>query len=85
MWHKKIALVTTFVLISGGVLAMASCYPPGLTPVEELHITGSPPDVDISEYRLITDGLVEPPLALTYEQVMDYPTVTEAVLLRCPG
>ena len=42
------------------------------------------PEVDIVEYRLIVDGLVDTPLTLTYEEVMEYPTVTEVVRLFCP-
>lgn len=56
-----------------------------ITPVEELHITGAAPEVNIEDYRLVVDGLVETPLSLTYEAILDYPTVTEVVLLVCPG
>lgn len=56
-----------------------------VTPVEELHITGAAPEVNIEDYRLVVDGLVETPLSLTYEVILDYPTVTEVVLLVCPG
>lgn len=56
-----------------------------ITPIEEIHVTRSAPDVDITEYRLTVDGLVENPLTLTYEAVIAYPTVTETVLLICPG
>ncbi len=56
-----------------------------VTPVEELHITGVTPEVNIEDYRLVVDGLVETPLSLTYEAVLSYPTVTEVVLLVCPG
>jgi sulfoxide reductase catalytic subunit YedY len=58
-----------------------------VTSVEELHITGHPPDseVDIQEYRLIVNGLVQNPLTLTYEALLAYPAVTEVVLLVCSG
>lgn len=56
-----------------------------ITSVEELNITGSPPDIDIVNYRLTVDGLVDSPLRLTYEEIMRYPTVTEVVLLICYG
>jgi DMSO/TMAO reductase YedYZ molybdopterin-dependent catalytic subunit len=56
-----------------------------ITPVEELHITGAAPEVNIEDYRLIVDGLVDTSLSLTYEAILDYPTVTEVVLLVCPG
>jgi DMSO/TMAO reductase YedYZ molybdopterin-dependent catalytic subunit len=55
-----------------------------ITPVDALHITGIAQDVDIATYRLKVDGLVSTPLSLTYDQVQQYPAVTETVLLVCP-
>jgi DMSO/TMAO reductase YedYZ molybdopterin-dependent catalytic subunit len=55
-----------------------------VTPVNELHLTGIPADVDIATYRLVIDGLVTTPLSLTYDQILKYPTVTQTVLLICP-
>ena len=58
-----------------------------ITPVDSLGITGpsAAPEVDITKYRLTVDGLVAHPLSLTYEALLAYPTVTEVVLLICPG
>jgi DMSO/TMAO reductase YedYZ molybdopterin-dependent catalytic subunit len=56
-----------------------------ITPVEELHTTGTPVALDINTYRLTVEGLVENPLSLSYEEIMVYPNVTEVVLLICPG
>jgi len=56
-----------------------------VTPVEELHITGAAPEVNIEGYRLVVEGLEETPLSLTYEAILAYPTATEVVLLVCPG
>jgi sulfoxide reductase catalytic subunit YedY len=56
-----------------------------ITPVEEIHTTAQAPDVDITQYHLTIDGLVENPLALTYGEVLEYETVTEVVLLICQG
>jgi DMSO/TMAO reductase YedYZ molybdopterin-dependent catalytic subunit len=56
-----------------------------ITPVKELGITGHAPDVDIAEYRLTVDGLVETPLTLTYEAILAYPAVSEVLLLICPS
>ena len=57
-----------------------------VTSVEELHTTGRPPhEVDLEEYRLVIDGLVENPLTLEYRALLEYPTVTDVVLLICPG
>jgi DMSO/TMAO reductase YedYZ molybdopterin-dependent catalytic subunit len=55
-----------------------------VTSVEELHRTGVVPEgVDIKQYRLIMDGLVENPLTLTYQDILTYPTVIKVVLLIC--
>ena len=59
--------------------------PRALTRTEDLNITGQPPELDIEAYRLEVAGLVETPLSLTYEDVLAYPTVTDVVLLVCPG
>lgn len=60
--------------------------PRAVTATEDLHFTGSPPEeVDIAAYRLEVAGLVDSPLSLTYEDILAYPTVTEVVLLICPG
>jgi DMSO/TMAO reductase YedYZ molybdopterin-dependent catalytic subunit len=56
-----------------------------ITSVEQLNLTGVAPDVNIEQYRLVIDGLVETPLSLTYEEILACPSVTEVVLLICPG
>jgi len=42
-------------------------------------------EVDLKTYRLKVTGEVERPLSLSYEQILKYPSVTEVVLLICPG
>jgi sulfoxide reductase catalytic subunit YedY len=60
--------------------------PRAITSIEELHLTGNPPEeVDIEAYRLDIKGLVDNPLLLTYEDILSYPAVTEVVLLICPS
>jgi len=57
-----------------------------ITPIEDLHVAGSgPKTVDIADYRLTVDGLVDKPTTLTYGEIMQYPTITHAVLLVCPN
>ncbi len=56
-----------------------------VTPLEDLHETGRPVEIDIQEYRLVVDGLVERPLSLEYEELRSLPQVSEVVLLICPG
>jgi DMSO/TMAO reductase YedYZ molybdopterin-dependent catalytic subunit len=41
--------------------------------------------VDIKTYRLKISGKVKQPLSLTYEDILKYPSLTETVLLICPG
>ena len=56
-----------------------------ITPIEEIHTTGNPQSIDIAQYRLSIDGLVDQPLSLDYGALMSYRKVTETVLLICPG
>jgi len=56
-----------------------------ITLTEQIHVTGSAPEVDIAQYRLTIDGLVDTKVALSYDTLLSYPTVTNVVLLICPG
>ena len=56
-----------------------------ITPLDKIHTTGSPADYDINTYRLVIDGNVTTPLSLTYDEIKALPSVTEVVLLICPG
>ncbi len=56
-----------------------------ITPIEDLNRTGRPVEVDLDEYRLVIDGLVEQPISLTYQELLSRPQVSEVVLLICPG
>jgi DMSO/TMAO reductase YedYZ molybdopterin-dependent catalytic subunit len=41
--------------------------------------------VDLKTYRLKVTGAVGHPLSLSYDQILKYPSLTEPVLLICPG
>jgi hypothetical protein len=41
--------------------------------------------VDIKTYRLKITGKVKQSLSLTYDEILKYPSLTETVLLICPG
>jgi DMSO/TMAO reductase YedYZ molybdopterin-dependent catalytic subunit len=41
--------------------------------------------IDIKSYRLKVTGKVGRPLSLSYDQILKCPSVTEVVLLICPG
>jgi DMSO/TMAO reductase YedYZ molybdopterin-dependent catalytic subunit len=49
--------------------------------------TMGPTDVTIDPkvYRLKITGAVNRPLSLSYDQILKFPSLTEAVLLICPG
>jgi sulfoxide reductase catalytic subunit YedY len=49
--------------------------------------TMGPTDVaiDSKTYRLKVTGKIERPLSLSYDQILKYPSLTETVLLICPG
>jgi DMSO/TMAO reductase YedYZ molybdopterin-dependent catalytic subunit len=55
-----------------------------VTPTYKLHLTGSAQRVDISQYHLTVNGLVDTPLSISYNELLMYPSVTEVVLLICP-
>ena len=57
-----------------------------ITAVEGLHTTvPESVEVDIEQYTLTLDGKIRNPMSLTYEEILEYPTVTKVVLLICPG
>ena len=41
--------------------------------------------IDLKTYRLKVTGKVGRPLSLSYDELLKYPSVTETVLLICPG
>src|SRR4030042_503828 len=49
--------------------------------------TMGPTDVaiDLNTYRLKVTGKVGQPLSLSYDEILKYPSLTETVLLICPG
>jgi DMSO/TMAO reductase YedYZ molybdopterin-dependent catalytic subunit len=53
--------------------------------VEGLHVTGTPVDIDIQNYRLTVSGAVETPLSLSLEEIMAMQAEREFVVLECPG
>jgi sulfoxide reductase catalytic subunit YedY len=57
-----------------------------IDPLNQFRTMG-PTDVaiDLKAYRLKVTGKVERPLSLSYDQILTYPSLTEVVLLICPG
>jgi len=57
-----------------------------IDPLKEFGTMG-PTDIaiDPKTYRLKVTGKVEHPLSLSYDEILKYPSVTETVLLICPG
>ena len=59
-----------------------------ITPLEDFFVMdiGKQPDIDITEWTLEVVGLVDNPLILTYEDILEYPSVTQVTHLYCmPG
>jgi DMSO/TMAO reductase YedYZ molybdopterin-dependent catalytic subunit len=57
-----------------------------LDPLKKFGTMG-PTDVsvDLRTYRLKVTGKVERPLSLGYDEILKYPSLTETILLICPG
>ena len=57
-----------------------------IDPLDQFGTMG-PTDVaiDVKSYRLKVTGKVGRPLSLSYDQILTYPSLTETVLLICPG
>lgn len=57
-----------------------------LTPVHEFDTMGlDDHDVDLKKWRLEIDGQVHRSLKLTYDQIIEMPSIERNVLLICPG
>jgi len=59
-----------------------------ITPLEDFFVMdiGKQPDINITEWMLEVVGLVDNPLVLTYEDVLEFPSVTQVTHLYCmPG
>lgn len=58
-----------------------------ITPNDEFYVTSyrSPPTIRVGEWSLSVTGLVAWPMVLTYEQLVDRPTVSQIVTLECVG
>jgi DMSO/TMAO reductase YedYZ molybdopterin-dependent catalytic subunit len=88
---KKIQwIVPVIVLVSIAFLISYSREIPGDSSAEACQPDGETSATvlsgpQLSDYRLNVDGLVDHPLSLTYDSILHYPTVTESILLVCPG
>ena len=58
-----------------------------ITPNEEFYVTSyrSPPTIRLHQWSLSVKGLVERPITLTYEQLLEKPAVSQIVTLECVG
>jgi DMSO/TMAO reductase YedYZ molybdopterin-dependent catalytic subunit len=65
-------------------LSKIDAYQLPITGIEDLGVTGIAPEVDIENYHLTIDGMVESSLSLSYSDVMEYPAVSQVVILVCP-
>jgi len=56
-----------------------------LDPNTNLHMTGTPQQIDPTTYRLKVTGKVDHPLSLTLDEIRCMPKTTAKVVLICPG
>ncbi len=81
-------LLLTGLLLSMAVYSPGYCLdPPVITPLDEFFIEHNGGDVQIAppDWQLIVDGLVERPLALTVEEICEYPSQTHMATIECGG
>jgi DMSO/TMAO reductase YedYZ molybdopterin-dependent catalytic subunit len=83
-------LVLASILISIAFLSSCSQVKAGLSPVvtsqtPEATAVAAASSPQISDYRLVVDGLVDNPLSLTYDAILHYPVVSDTLWLVCPG
>jgi DMSO/TMAO reductase YedYZ molybdopterin-dependent catalytic subunit len=88
--NKIFWLILAIGLISISILSSCSREKTDLSTIapsqnEEATPATAPTETSISDYNLIVDGLVEHPLTLSYESILQYPAVTKNLLLTCPG
>jgi hypothetical protein len=57
----------------------------GIEMIDGLHVTGTPPEIDISTYGLKITGLVEKELNLTFDEIKAMPAERIYAELNCPG
>ena len=56
------------------------------TPIDEFDVMGETTlAVDLEEWRLNIDGEVQTPVQLSYQELINRPTIERNVLLVCPG
>ena len=57
-----------------------------LNSIDELHTTGTTPDIDITTWKLNVGGkAVSKPLSLKYEDLLEMNMITQKALLICPN
>lgn len=58
-----------------------------ITPNDEFYVTSyrSPPNIRLREWSLSIKGLIERPMTVTYEQLLERPSASQIVTLECVG
>jgi DMSO/TMAO reductase YedYZ molybdopterin-dependent catalytic subunit len=75
----------TMTLESASQSTEATTSAPEITSQSSIKKYAEITEYNISGYRLTLDGMVDNPLTLTYESILEYPAVTQNVALICPG
>lgn len=90
--HRKLILLVFLVVVITLMMLITSCSQITTGSIgesssqnKESTLGQDMTEPNISDYILTVDGLVDNPLKLTYESLLQYPIVTKKVRLVCPG
>ncbi|MBU6996023.1 MAG: molybdopterin-dependent oxidoreductase [Theionarchaea archaeon] len=84
----RYSVIFLVLLLMGCIEQQTESVDEGITPLEDFFVmdSGVIPDIDSTGWVLEVTGLVETQLALTYEEVLQVPSVTQVTHLYCmPG
>ncbi len=92
-YNNNKILPRVMALCMGLLLSLAVCGrgycldPPVITPIDEFFIehNGGPVLIAPPDWQLIVEGQVERPLALTLDEIQDYPSHTQMATIECGG
>lgn len=82
-WVVVVFMIITLIVVGSVMVSLRQGE--DITPTEDFFVTSleGAQNIDINEYHLRVDGLVDEPRNFTYGQITSLPSITEKVTLRC--
>jgi hypothetical protein len=79
-----IALGIVFGILISLIVVNQGSYT-SITPNDRFFVVsiGESPEIDVNEWELKVEGLVDNPITLTYENITSFPVISEVVTLKC--